>query len=157
LLPRHTCFRVTLASASHLLPRHTCFRVTLASASHLLPRHTCFHVTLASASHLLPRHTCFRVTLASASHLLLPTMSDSEIGGGPAIKEQFSLTLTHKKPHSTGKQLPLSKNTQVENKTTQVTINLNSLSYVAKPTQKNARNRKFLSQRKPNPAGYPTS
>ena len=26
-----------------------------------------------------------RVTLVSASHLLLPTMSDSEIGGGPAI------------------------------------------------------------------------
>ena len=28
-----------------------------------------------------------RVTLASASHLLPPTMSDSEIGGEPAIKQ----------------------------------------------------------------------
>jgi len=28
-----------------------------------------------------------RVTLASASHLLLPTMSDSEIGGEPAIRK----------------------------------------------------------------------
>jgi len=60
---------------------------------------------------------------------------------------------TLRKWRSTGKQLSLSKNTQVENKTTQVTINLNSLSYVAIPTRQTTQNRKFPSQRKPNPAG----
>jgi len=64
---------------------------------------------------------------------------------------------TSQQERNTGKQLSLSKTTQVESKTTQVTINLNSLSYVANPTWQTAENRKFPSQRRPNPAYCPTS
>jgi len=53
------------------------------------------------------------------------------------------------KRKSTGKPLSLSKNLQVENKTSQVTINLNLLSYEAKQISQTAQSRKFRLKESP--------
>jgi len=55
------------------------------------------------------RPTCFRVTLAFASHLLSPTMSDSEIGGEPAISYGVNKTINNPMTRFTSlwnKQIP---------------------------------------------------
>ena len=59
---------------------------------------------------------------------------------------------TLRQGRSTWKQLSLSKNLQVENKTAQITINSNSLSYVAKPLRQTTQDQKIPVTKKVQPS-----